>query len=201
MTKAGLSRPVFFLAGLLPGLPDRVAHNPCAAGGLTRPRLAQSGRLSKPRERAVSLTSGCKFGYTDKNREWLFLVNLLLLFAGDIHAASLFEASRKLTMTFPSGGSIEAVNPVEFEFGDGGPIDTAGSVFRARLAVPGMDYLSAENKITRQVTVAAAGSPLLYPGRFTRRTGFAPTPRGHAMPTPIETGVRLADKEAKEVTA
>lgn len=58
----------------------------------------------------------------------LFLVNLLFLFTGSIHAADLCDASCTLKISFPSGGSIEAVDPVEFEFGDGGLIDTAGSV-------------------------------------------------------------------------
>ena len=58
----------------------------------------------------------------------LVLLTFLLSFAGSIHAANLCDTSCTLTISFPSGGSIEAVEPVAFEFGDGGLVDTAGSV-------------------------------------------------------------------------
>lgn len=56
------------------------------------------------------------------------LITLLLTFAGNVHAAALCDAACVLTISFPSGGSIEAVEAVEFRFGDGGLINTAGAV-------------------------------------------------------------------------
>ena len=56
------------------------------------------------------------------------LAYLLLLLSSDVIAENLCDAACTLTISFPSGGSVEAVEPVEFKFGDGGLVDTAGSV-------------------------------------------------------------------------
>jgi len=46
-----------------------------------------------------------------------------LLFAHNVFADNLCDASCELTITFPDGGSIEAVEALTFTFGDGGLMD------------------------------------------------------------------------------
>ncbi len=53
---------------------------------------------------------------------------LFSIFATPIHAASLCNSSCTLTITFPTGGTIEPIEPLIFTFGSGGLVDTVGSV-------------------------------------------------------------------------
>lgn len=48
---------------------------------------------------------------------------LSLLFTGNLFASMLCDSSCKLSITFPDGGSIEAVESITVTFGDGGFVD------------------------------------------------------------------------------
>ena len=56
------------------------------------------------------------------------LLVLALPFAMPASAEPLCDPACTLTMSFPGGGSIEAIESAQFHFGDGGLIDTIGSV-------------------------------------------------------------------------
>lgn len=48
---------------------------------------------------------------------------MLLVLSNSVFATNLCESNCELTITFPSGGSIEAVNAIIFSFGTGGILD------------------------------------------------------------------------------
>jgi len=52
----------------------------------------------------------------------------LFLFTNSTFAANLCDASCNLTITFPDGGSITAVEPLTITFGDGGLVDTVAAI-------------------------------------------------------------------------
>lgn len=58
----------------------------------------------------------------------IYIAALLLSFSGATNAANLCNLNCTLSITFPTGGSIEARETLTISFGDGGLIDTAGSV-------------------------------------------------------------------------
>ncbi len=57
-----------------------------------------------------------------------FFILGLLLYAGSAGSANLCNQNCLLTVGFPGGGSIEAVESLSITFGDGGLVDTVGSV-------------------------------------------------------------------------
>lgn len=64
----------------------------------------------------------------DKNYLKPVLVLFFLLEAGSASAGNLCNSNCLLSITFPSSGAIEAVEPLTITFGDGGLVDTSGSV-------------------------------------------------------------------------
>lgn len=58
----------------------------------------------------------------------LFVILPLLLLANAASGANLCNQNCLLSISFPNGGSIEAVEALSITFGDGGLVDTAGSV-------------------------------------------------------------------------
>jgi len=57
----------------------------------------------------------------------LFSLIFLFLFANSAFAVNLCDTSCNLTITFPTGGSITAVEPLTFTFGDTGLVDTVAT--------------------------------------------------------------------------
>lgn len=55
------------------------------------------------------------------------LVLVFLLCTKAVFAQNLCDATCNLTITFPDGGSIAAVEPLTFKFGDGGLVDTVST--------------------------------------------------------------------------
>ena len=57
----------------------------------------------------------------------LFSLIFLFFFANSAFAANLCDTSCNLTISFPAGGSITAVEPLIFTFGDAGLVDTVAT--------------------------------------------------------------------------
>ena len=53
---------------------------------------------------------------------------LVLLGTGSTRAGDLCDSDCQLSISFPSGGSIEAIEALTITFGDSGLVDTSGSV-------------------------------------------------------------------------
>ena len=92
---------------------------------------------------------GCRHGTSMKS---LFSLIFLFLFANSAFAANLCDNSCNLTITFPTGGSITAVEPLTFTFGDAGLVDTVAT---STAYVNGNTLLMGAGEV---LTFAAGGS-------------------------------------------
>lgn len=76
---------------------------------------------------SISGSKACKLAMEIRFRE----VGIILIFvflASTVHAENLCDLNCTLSISFPTGGTIEAVESLTITFGDGGLVDTAGSV-------------------------------------------------------------------------